>query len=74
MGNNQNMMNHHHPNFDKKPPMMAPHNESMHPPQQNPQMSSEILDMLTQILSKESAENHIQEPEKIETEHFWSGL
>ena len=46
-------------------------------PQQSPQMSNEILDILTQILSKEQqAELHppAQEPEKIETEHFWSGF
>ena len=46
-------------------------------PQQSPQMSNEILDILTQILSKEQqAELHppAPEPEKIETEHFWSGF
>ncbi len=42
--------------------------------QQPPQMSSEILDMLTQILSKESVEPHAPEIETKETEHFWSGF
>lgn len=44
---------------------------------ESPQISNEILDMLTQILAKESgdqAQNNILEPEKAENEHFWSGF
>lgn len=44
---------------------------------ESPQLSNEILDMLTQLLSKESAEqqpNANIEAEKQENEHFWSGF
>lgn len=46
-------------------------------PNESPQISNEILDMLTQILSKESGEqqpNANNETEKQENEHFWSGF
>ena len=65
---------HNNSMYDKKlAHNMMSHNESQ---QQPTQMSNEIsvLDMLTQILSKESVEPHSQEPENKETEHFWSGF